>query len=101
MQLKSHPVSRNHATRIATPTHHNQVESHIQGIPCLIEITYFNKVKGDSSTWASDWDYYGYTESEWNVLDRRGYRAAWLEKKLTDPDRKRIDMEIDNFMEAS
>lgn len=100
MQTSSHPVSRTYATRIATPTQYDQIESHIQGIPCLIEITHFDQVKGDSSTWASDWDYYGYTESEWNVRDRRGYRAAWLENKLTDADRERIEIEIDEFMEA-
>lgn len=100
MQLKSHPVSRNHATRIAPPNIYDRFESNIQGIPCLIEITEYLKVKGDPTTWASDWDFYGYTESEWNVRDRRGYRAAWLENKLTDADRERIEIEINEVMEA-
>lgn len=99
MQASIHPVSRNHATRTTTARHFDQMESQIAGIPCLIEITYFTKVKGDRSTWASDWDYYGYTESEWNVRDRKGYAAAWLEKKLTGADRERIEIEIEEFME--
>lgn len=77
---------------------YDQMESQIAGIPCLIEITYFTKVKGDSSTWASDWDYYGYTESEWNVRDRKGYSATWLEKKMTSADSARIEAEIEEFM---
>jgi hypothetical protein len=46
----------------------------------------------------SDMDYYGYTESEWEVLDRNGRPAAWLERKLTDTDRSRIDQEIEEAM---
>lgn len=98
MQASIHPVSRNHATRTTATKRYDRIESQIAGIPCLIEITYFLKVKGDSSTWASDWDYYGYTESEWNVRDRKGYPAAWLEKKLTGADQERIESEIEDFM---
>jgi hypothetical protein len=43
-------------------------------------------------------DYYGYHEVEFDVYDRRGYRAAWLERKMTDEDRARIETEI---LEAS
>jgi hypothetical protein len=43
-------------------------------------------------------DYYGYTESEWVVLDRRGRPAAWLERKLTDAERSRIEQEVAETM---
>jgi hypothetical protein len=43
-------------------------------------------------------DYYGYSECEWEVLDRNGRPAAWLERKLTDADRSRIDQEIEEAM---
>lgn len=33
-----------------------------------VEITSLTNVKGDSSTWASDWDYYGYQEMEFEVV---------------------------------
>ena len=33
-----------------------------------VEITYIADVKGDSSTWDSDWDYYGYRELEFEVV---------------------------------
>lgn len=32
------------------------------------EITSLTNVKGDSSTWDSDWDYYGYREMEFEVV---------------------------------
>ena len=70
-------------------------ESQICGIPCKIEVNRFNKVKGSFRNDApSDLDYRGYTESEWNVLDRRGRPAPWLERKITNEIRERIDGEV-------
>ena len=72
-----------------------QLESHIAGIPCLIEVTHCVSVKGSHSYHAdSDWDYYGYNEVEFDVLDRKGYRAYWLEKKMSAADKARIEQEI-------
>lgn len=33
-----------------------------------VEITSLTVVKGNSSTWDSDWDYYGYREMEFEVV---------------------------------
>lgn len=83
-------------------TYITEIESRIAGIPCLIGVTHFNSVRGSYSYNApSDMDYYGYTESEWEVLDRRGRPAAWLERKMTDRERSRIDEEVFEHMEAS
>ena len=69
-------------------------ETTIQGIPCQIHVTTCNVVKGSYSYNApSDWDYYGYTEFEFDVYDRKGYRAAWLERKMTPKDEARIQEE--------
>ena len=76
-----------------------EIESRVAGIPCLIGVTHFDCVHGSYSyNAASDMDYYGYSESEWDVLDRRGRPAAWLERKLTDDDRQRIEQEIAEAM---
>ena len=76
-----------------------EIESRVAGIPCLIGVTHFDCVRGSYSyNAASDMDYYGYSESEWDVLDRRGRPAAWLERKLTDDDRRRIEQEIAEAM---
>lgn len=76
-----------------------EIESRVAGIPCIIRVTHFESVRGSYSYNApSDMDYYGYTESEWEVLDRNGRPAAWLDRKLTDADRSRIDQEIEEAM---
>ena len=76
-----------------------EIESRIAGIPCLIGVTHFNSVRGSYSYNApSDMDYYGYTESEWEVLDRRGRPAAWLERKMTGADQSCIEQEIADHM---
>lgn len=76
-----------------------EIESRIAGIPCLICVTHFNSVRGSYSYNApSDMDYYGYTESEWEVLDRRGRPAAWIERKMTGADQSRIEQEIADHM---
>lgn len=60
------------------------LEWRIAGIPCQIKVVQCDVVPG---TWRrdapSDMDYYGYSEIEFEVLDRKGYPAPWLERKLT------------------
>ena len=58
----------------------------ISGIPCLIRISYYVRVRpwrGSTQTCPSSDDYYGYTDCDWEVCDRKGYLAPWLAKKLT------------------
>ncbi len=75
-------------------------DSHVQGIPCQVEVTDFISVRGSYSHNApSDVDYHGYTDYDYTILDRKGYPAKWLERKLTALDRERIESEI--FQEAS
>lgn len=74
-----------------------RIESRVQGIPCLIEVTTLTVVRpwrGSAQSCPSSDDYYGYSEVEFNVLDRKGYKAAWLEHKMTDDDRDLIKNEI-------
>jgi hypothetical protein len=74
------------------------VESTICGIPCLIGVTYYESINGSYSyNAASDMDYYGYSESEYDVLDRKGYRAKWLERKVTEDDTAQIDADIHKY----
>lgn len=71
------------------------LEATIAGIPCLIEVETCNVVKGSYYYNApSDWDYYGYTEIEFAVFDRKGYKAAWLERKMSDSDKAAIEAMI-------
>ena len=75
-----------------------EIESRVAGIPCIIGVLSFDSVRGSYSYNApSDMDYYGYTESEWEVLDRRGRKAPWLKRKLSDKDCNRIEQEIAEY----
>lgn len=68
----------------------------ICGVPCQINVT-TAFVKEPQGIWAaSDMDCYWYEELEYEVFDRRGYRAKWLEAKL-DRDKEEAER-LDNFI---
>lgn len=77
--------------------HNADFDTTVSGIPCGVVVTHFLKVKADSRA-DNPWDYYGYTETEWFLVDRCGYAAGWLEKKMSDDDRARIEEEIAEVM---
>jgi len=68
------------------------------GIPCIIHVVSYMSVSHNPRA-DNDMDYHGYTECEWELLDRKGYKAAWLEKKLSENDRFAIDSKIDDYMD--
>lgn len=71
------------------------IETRIAGIPCKINVKLFERVQGSYSRYEeSAQDYYGWTELDWDVLDRRGRPAPWLERKLTADEIRRIESEI-------
>lgn len=71
------------------------METRVAGIPCTARIDYVNMVEGSYSyNAASDLDYHGYSEVVWELCDRRGRPAPWLDKKLTPADAARIENEI-------
>lgn len=73
------------------------VNTSVAGIPCTVEVlTYLNVPGSHSYHAASDLDYYGYSEVEWTLCDRRGRPAPWLERKLTPADEDRILQDIDD-----
>lgn len=70
------------------------LETRIQGIPCIVEMTsYFRLAPQGRSADSSD-DCYGGHEIEFTVCDRRGRPAPWLERKMTDADYDRIEDEL-------
>ena len=74
-----------------------QFASQVAGIPCIIRVeSYFKQRawRGSAHNCPSDWDYYGYEEIEYSVLDRKGYPAAWLERKITTKEHSRITEEV-------
>ena len=72
-----------------------EIETYVAGIPCIVGVVDYHRERGSYSyNAASDLDYYGYTEAAWEVLDRRGRKAEWLARKLTNDDVSRIEEKI-------
>lgn len=79
-------------------------DTRISGIPCQIGVTYFHYQppwRGGAHSCPSDMDYYGWCELEYDVLDRRGRPAPWLERKLKDDDRTDIQNQALELLGAS
>jgi len=72
----------------------NQIlDIEVDRIPCKARILTYYAVPPDPTTWASDLDFYGYTELKYEILDRKGYRAHWLDKIV---EQKNLENEIRN-----
>jgi hypothetical protein len=85
------------------PFYSETIPTYIKGIPCLIGVINYHVVppyQGSVYNCPSDLDWYGYKEMEYDILDRKGYLASWLEKKATDADRDRIEEEISDYFTA-
>ena len=78
----------------------SEFESTVCGIPCIICIKSWDGYR-PSVIRADPGDSYPEEGGcgEWEVLDRRGRPAPWLEVKLTEAERVRIDEEVFNHME--
>lgn len=77
----------------------NMFKTHIAGIPCYIDVTHYDYTKGDPQG-QTDLEYYGWTDFEFTVYDRKGYKAKWLEDKITDDDSDRIMSEYKDYLDS-
>ena len=76
------------------------IEARIAGIPCKVGVSHFMHHAGSYSYHAaSDYDYEGYTEIEFEVLDRNGRKAPWLERKMSDKDVMAVESSIIKYFE--
>ena len=78
----------------------SEFDTTVCGIPCIVRVLSWEryvpaKVNGPPEYCYPSEGGYG----EWEILDRKGKPAPWLEKKLTDKERVRIDEEVFNHME--
>jgi len=70
--------------------------SKVCGIPCQIQVTYFQPYSPGQFTAAPEDCYYNEPAAvEFEVLDRRGRSAPWLQKKLTAAETERIEQEVE------
>lgn len=71
------------------------MDSRIAGIPCQVRVDHVCVTKGSFSPRAeTPEEYYGVREVDFTVCDRRGRPATWLEAKMTDAEKRRIEDEI-------
>lgn len=60
-------------------------DSRVAGIPCQIGVLSYERHAPMSAHQAhSDMEYYGFTEADYVILDRRGNPAPWLQNKVKD-----------------
>jgi len=77
-----------------------EINTTIQGIPCQIKIGSYFKQKPLGSQADSDMDARGYVETEYAILDRKGYPAKWLECKMTQDDHDNVVIAIADYKDA-
>lgn len=76
-------------------------DTHICGIPCVINVISYQPCVPAYISGPPERCYPAEGgEAQWEVLDRSGRYARWLENKLTNADIERIESEIVNLMES-
>ena len=65
----------------------------VAGIPCTIEILAYASVPDNLSGHPDSW-YEGWDECEYQICDRNGRPAEWLERKASKQDHAQIEREI-------
>ena len=78
-----------------------EFHSKVCGIPCIVKVITYRKAV-PVKIWGSgmgDCDPPEPEEFEFQLLDRKGYSAAWLESKLTPADEQRIYEDFHTHLE--
>ena len=77
-----------------------EFESRVCGIPCIIRVKYWEVYIPAQRSGPPERCYPEEGgEGDWEILDRKGRPAVWLERKMTQSDHNRLDREIFNHME--
>lgn len=85
-----------------TTTHYiTEIDSTVAGIPCRIGVVDYEAYVPAYTSGPPEYCYpsEGGT-ADFHILDRKGYRAKWIERKLTSRMEDDIQEEIFNHMEG-
>ena len=74
-----------------------KIQTTVAGIPAIIGVTGYENSKPDRRCHDSDMDYNGFIDIEFAILDRKGYPAPWLEKKLTAATTEQVEEQIIDY----
>jgi hypothetical protein len=67
------------------------VQTTVGGIPCIAAVLDYDMSDDDEGTLCG--------RMNWVICDRKGYKANWLEKKMTVKEESRINDEVIDYME--
>ena len=70
-------------------------ESSVSGIPCKVKVTYATPYIPESWSGPAEGG-----DFEFELLDRKGYQAKWLEAKVTEQDVERLMAEYVEYQQA-
>lgn len=77
------------------------IQTRVAGIPCVVRVTYFAPADmGCTGGEADFWRPPSPPDIEYHVLDRRGRPAPWLDRKLTNEARARLERDLIEYLEA-
>ena len=67
----------------------HELHTKVCGIPCIVAVTYYEPYLPATRHAPAEGGHI-----EWEVRDRRGRPAPWLEAKMTPKDRTQVEMEL-------
>ena len=85
------------------PAYIAEIETRVCGIPCKIGVKSFEQQapwSGSAHNCPSSDDFYGWYSTDYDILDRRGNRAEWLERKMSKQDHEEVEQKILDEMGA-
>jgi len=73
-------------------------DTHIVGIPASVEVTYYEEAHNGRRGHIDNWEEGTPEYLEFDVLDRRGRPAPWIERKMSADDYSKVHKEaLDNM----
>ena len=76
------------------------IETRVCGIPCIVRVTHWEPYDPGRTSGPPESCYPPEGgEGEWEILDRNGKPAPWLERKMTDRDQNLVSETVFNHME--
>lgn len=77
-----------------------EFDTTVCGIPCIVRVTYWEAYDPGCTSGPPERCYPAEGgEGEWEILDRNGRHAPWLENKMTERDKQILARKVFNYME--
>lgn len=77
------------------------IDVRVCGIPAIARVLHYRPYEPAYRRGHPDnWEPASPPEIDFEILDRRGRPAPWLERKLTDAERERIERDLIEYLEA-